>query len=144
MAARVFLVKLVTRPILVPIGVGAFGLWYGGFDVAYIVSRKVATKLNPDLPIDTSRKNRVISSLAGVSTGALFAYLNAATNPFNNVDFPELHWKSALKDIPVYMKSNFEVMKKLNVKRGIVLFVSSGFISGVCKSLVESYLSNHL
>ena len=144
MAFRLFVVRLITRPVLVPVGVGAFGLWYGGFDVAYLTSRKIATSFDSTLPTETSRKNRAISSLSGVTVGSLFAYANYKGSPFKGIDLPELQLKSFFKDLPTYIKSNFEVMKKLNVSRGVVLFVTSGFISGFSKCVVESYLSHHV
>ena len=144
MALRLFIVRLVTRPILVPIGVGSFGLWYGGFDVAYIVSRKIALTLDSKLPAQTSQTNRIISSLAGVSAGSLFSYLNYSSSPFKNVEFPELRMKSVFRDLPQYIKSNMKVLKNLNVNKGILVFVSSGFISGFSKCVVETYLSHHV
>ena len=144
MALRLFIVRLVTRPVLVPIGVASFGLWYGGFDVAYIVSRKVATTLDSDLPVKTSPTNRIISSIAGVSAGSLFAYANHTSSPFKNIEFPELQMKSFFRDLPQYIRANVEVMKTLNFNRGILLFVTSGFISGFSKCLVETYLSHHV
>jgi hypothetical protein len=144
MALRFFILRVVTRPVLVPIAVGSFGLWYGGFDVAYVVSRKIATTLDPDLPVKTSQKNRIISSLAGVSIGALFGFANYSSSPFKNIEFPELQMKSIFRDLPKYIKSNVEVLKTLNINRCIFLFVSSGFISGFSKCIVETYLSHHV
>lgn len=144
MAIRLFIVRLITRPVLVPIGVGSFGLWYGGFDVAYLVSRKIVTTFDSSLSTETTKSNRAISSLSGVSVGSLFLYGNYSGSPFKGIELPELQLKSFFRDLPTYVKSNIAILKSLNVSRGVVLFVTSGFLSGFSKSVVETYLSHHV
>ena len=144
MVVRAFILRVITRPVLVPIGVGSFGLWYGGFDITYIVSRKIALTIYPDLSSKTSSTNRIISSLAALSTGSTFAYFNYVTSPFKTIEFPELDSQNIFRQLPMYFKRNIQVIKSINLTRGIFLFVGSGCISGFCKCIVETYLSNHL
>ena len=144
MALRVFITKLIARPILIPVGIGSFGLWYGAFDVSYIVSSKVAGTLDSSLVGKTTPTNKAISSLAGVSLGSVFVYASYVSSPIRTATFPEIELKSIMRQLPAYFKQNMEIIRNLNMSRGVLIFVGSGFISGFCKCFVECYLSQYV
>lgn len=142
MAIRAAFVRIISRPLLVPIAMGSFGLWYGGYDISYITTKNLGSSIFPPAVKETTRSNKVASSISGLSMGSAFAYAFYATSNFKNVEFPNIEKGNFVKNFPSYIKNNVAVLKTLNVQRGVFVFVCSGFISGFTKGAVETYLNS--
>ena len=134
---RVKLLQILARPIVVPIAVGGFGLWYGSFKISYQSSNFLGNTFLGTSKISLPQSSRYIASICGVTVGLVTWYSIKFIYP-NDWSFPvsTFEYKS-IKDIVPLIKNSFSSIQNYPLKRLYSLVILTGFCSGIGKTTAE-------
>lgn len=137
MWVRTKLLQLFGRPVLIPISVGAFGLWYGTYNLTYQGTAFVGNMIfgSSSVPIPSSTK--LIASGCGITCGITSWYIMKILYPANWISPAATFQYRGVHDIAPMLKNSISSIKQYPVMRLYSLVLFSGGISGLSKTIFE-------
>jgi hypothetical protein len=134
---RAQLLKLFARPVLIPVAVGGFGLWYGTFNLTYLSTSFLGNSLlgAPKDPLPQSTK--FIASGCGITTGIAAWYVAKLAYPSHWISPTATFEYQGLKDLLPLAKNAISSLHNYPVKRLYSLVILCGVFSGFGKTTFE-------
>jgi hypothetical protein len=134
---RAKVLQVLARPVLIPISVGAFGLWYGTFNLtaqgtAFLGNTVLGAPKEP-----TPTSTRMIASGCGVTTGVTIWYLAKLVFPSSWVSPVATFEYRGVRDIVPLLKKSASSLKEYPVMRVYSFVLLSGAVAGLSKSIFE-------
>mmetsp|Transcript_23978 Transcript_23978/g.35192 ORF Transcript_23978/g.35192 Transcript_23978/m.35192 type:complete len:152 (+) Transcript_23978:73-528(+) len=134
------LLQLLARPVLIPVAVGGFGLWYGTFDLTYQGSYQASSLIFGGVTEHASKSARVVSGLVGISVGAGTMYMANSLYPSQwKPPTASFEFKGA-KDIVPLIKNAMSSFQSFPIRRIYALVIMSGVASGLVRCATERIL----
>jgi hypothetical protein len=136
------LLTFIYRPLLIPLAVGGFGLWYGVYDISHSIVSKI---LVHGTSIPKTIRNRtlnagVVSNITGITSGIVTMYMSRYMFPsvdINSESFLKLRSTSEVRSLLSKYSDVFKVYPFPRVLGAIFL---SGSISATVSVCAERYL----
>lgn len=136
---RAKLLQILARPVLIPITVGGFGLWYGIYNITYQSTSFISNTLlfsNKNKQI-LKQSTRYIATGCSLTTGILTWYLLKLKYPNDwNSPITTFQYKGP-KDIIPLIKNSFTSIKHYPIQRLYTLVLLSSASSGFSKTIFE-------
>lgn len=134
---RAKVLQVFARPVLIPISVGAFGLWYGTYNITYQGTSFLGNAIlgSSTVPIPSSTK--LIASGCGVTCGITAWYIIKTIYPTNWVSPASTFQYRGIHDIGPMIKNSITSLKQYPVLRLYSLVLFSGGVSGLSKTIFE-------
>jgi hypothetical protein len=134
---RAKLLQILARPVLIPVTVGGFGLWYGTYNLTSQGTALIGNTVlgSPKQPTPSSTK--MIASGCGVTTGIASWYIAKLLYPSQWVSPVATFQYRGVQDIVPLLKNSAESIKQYPVMRVYSLVLFSGVVSGVSKTIFE-------
>jgi hypothetical protein len=129
--------QILARPVLIPVTVGGFGLWYGTYNLTYQGTAFLGNTVlgSPKEPASPSTK--MIASGCGVTTGIASWYIAKLVYPNRWVSPAATFQYRGVQDIVPLLKNSLESIKQYPVMRVYSLVLFSGVVSGFSKTIFE-------
>lgn len=134
---RAKLLQILARPVLIPVTVGGFGLWYGSYNVTYQGTALLGNTILGSPKQVPSSSTRMVASGCGVTTGIASWYIAKLLYPNTWVSpVATFHYRGVHDVIPL-LKNSVESIKQYPVTRVYSLILFSGVVSGLSKTIFE-------
>lgn len=118
MIFKKYILAAAYRPLLIPLGVGAFGLWYGSYDISHKVFSKVIKSgtHNPVMIKNRTLNAQVVSNFSGLTTGVVTIYFSKYLFPPLPVNYQDM------KSLPQEAMKLSQEAIKLRIARYVEIF----------------------
>jgi hypothetical protein len=132
--------KILARPVLIPLAVGGFGLWYGTYRLCYTGTSTIGNALLGYA--DCKSQSSAVG--CAISGGIASLYIENAMFPIDwALPEKQILKVSSVSDLGNYFKQNADSLKKFPVGRVYGMVIISGLVSGIVQTGTERVFASY-